>query len=79
MRSLDIARILKNINPNVVLLEDLDEALIGYTNNIIPNIPVYDTERILCLLSKKGMKIDEYILYLEEVLMKKSNILFVSL
>lgn len=66
MRHKEILDRLLEINPQAVIIEGLDEAIIGYTqNNGFPNVAVYDTELCVSLLSSNGMSLEDAVDYFE--------------
>jgi len=80
MRYKEIIKRLKKINPNAILVEDLDEGVIGYTQNKNLCVAVYDFEKCLCLLSSRGMSSRDSSTYLENIMEKiGNNPIFVTL
>jgi hypothetical protein len=54
---------LAELNPDALLADGFEAALIGYTN-INPVRAVYDTEKCLLILVEQGMTVDEAFEYL---------------
>jgi hypothetical protein len=68
-RYLDIKEKLYQENKNVVLLEQFDEALLGFTQNYNkPNVAVYDLEKCISILVEKGTLLSEAMANLEIML-----------
>jgi hypothetical protein len=64
MRYKHIKKMLSEINPEAILVNDLDEAIIGYTQNN-SNVAVYDAELCISILSSNGMSLEEAVEYFE--------------
>lgn len=67
----EIIQRVKQENPEVLLAEGFDQAIIGYTQNVFPMAIVYDTEKCIAILTSSGMPIEQAIEYFEEEVLDK--------
>lgn len=82
MRNKEIIQRLLETNSNAILAEGFDNALIGYTQNNLPSVAVYDLEKCISILVESGMPLEDAIDYAENYIQGYSgtnNPLFVSL
>lgn len=66
MRKEEILQRLSEINPEAVILDDFQDALIGYTeNSFFSNSAVYDFEKCISLLIERGLPLNDAVEYFE--------------
>lgn len=69
MRHKDIINQLQNLNPSALFADGFDSAILGYTNNKLPHVAVYDAEKCISILIESGMSVEEATNYFENHLL----------
>ena len=65
MRYQHIKEILSKLNPQAVVLEGFDQAIIGYTQNFPPFCAVYDIEKCIAIMVENGMSVEDAVEYFD--------------
>jgi hypothetical protein len=84
VRQKEVLQRLSEINSEAIVLDNFQDALIGYTqNSFIPNVAVYDTEKCISILIEDGMTPEEAVEYFDFNVLGayfgENNPIFVSL
>lgn len=82
MRYKHIVEILNKFNPQAIILDGFDQAIVGYTQNYPPFCAVYDIEKCIAILVENGMSINEAVEHFDANFLVHSgenNPIFISL
>lgn len=83
MRYKHVIEILQKHNPEAVIVDGFDSAIIGYTQSSPPFCAVYDIEKCIAILIESGMSPEDSVEYFDYNIlgsyMGENNPIFISL